>query len=309
MTSAAIAGGAVGREQLDPTFLASLNQNPIMLCLGDSYGVDTISQGPVWCNVAANKLQIADMRNYCVGGATFNTDKAKNFDVQADKAIAEVETPEAVKYIGIVGGTNDGSNSITNALINLVNKLHNAFPNATIGIGLNASRQDILSTGAKTKRVAALNLNGTLNIPVYIDSIVYTELGIGCLMADNIHPTSLGSNFIGTHMACLLEGNIGAIVTTNLVVNRSIISDDNLRSLNIVMNGRHIMYTGSVNATPSMIYDIRGAYPDTVTGYYINDSDINIIGYITTGSPGYPSIRTNSTFTGVAYFSFSSYIV
>ena len=280
-----------------------------MLCLGDSYGVDTISQGPVWCNVAANKLQIADMRNYCVGGATFNTTKDKNFDVQADKAIAEVETPEAVKYIGIVGGTNDGSNSITNALISLVNKLHDAFPNATIGIGLNASKQDILSYGAKTKRVAALNLNGTLNIPVYIDSIVYTELGIGCLMTDAIHPTSLGSNFIGTHMACLLQGNLGAVVTTNLTVNSKVIGYDSLRTLSIVMNGRHIMYTGSVNATPSLIMDLTGVYPDTVTGHYINDSNVDIVGYLTTGASNYPSVRINSTFTGVGYFSFNSYVV
>ena len=299
----------MGKDQLDPALIPPIDPNPIMLCLGDSYGVDTISQGPVWCDVAANKLQIADMRNYCVGGATFNTTKDKNFDVQADKAIAEVETPEAVKYIGIVGGTNDGSNSITNALVSLVNKLHDAFPNATIGIGLNASKQDILSTGAKTKRVAALNLNGTLNIPVYIDSIVYTELGNGCLMADNVHPTSLGSNFIGTHMACLLQGNLGAVVTTNLTVNNNIIGYDSLRTLNAVMNGRHIRYNGTVNAKPSMILDLQGVYPDVVAGQYINDSNVTIVGYLTTGSSGYPSVRINSSFTGVGYFAFNSYVV
>ena len=281
----------------------------VMLAFGDSYGVDTISQGPVWCEITANKLQATELHNYCVGGATFNTTKEKNFSVQVDKAISEIKNPEYVKYVGIVGGTNDGSNSITDAIVSLVAKINSAFPNAVIGIGLNASKQDILSYGAKQKRIAALNLNGNFATPVFIDSVVYTQLANGCMMADNIHPTAKGSNRIGTLMTCVLKGAIGSVVATNETVNPQIISS-NLRTFISSMIGRRIQYIGSINATSSTIVDLTTIYPDTIKGStYINDSNVTIVGYITTGSSNYPSLRIKSDFTGVGYFGFDSYVV
>jgi hypothetical protein len=282
-----------------------------MLAFGDSYGVDTISQGPVWCEITANKLQATELHNYCVGGATFNTTKEKNFFVQVDKAISEIKNPEYVKYVGIVGGTNDGSNSITNAIVSLVAKINSAFPNAVIGIGLNASKQDILSHGAKQKRIAALNLNGNFATPVFIDSVVYTQLADGCMMDDNIHPTTKGSNRIGTLMTCVLKGAIGSVVATNEAVNPKIISS-NLRSFVPTMIGRRIQYTGSIDTTSSTstIVDLTTIYPDTIKGStFINDSNVTIVGYITTGSSNYPSLRIKSGFTGVGYFGFDCYVV
>ena len=281
----------------------------VMLAFGDSFGVDTISQGPVWCEITANKLQATELHNYCVGGATFNTTKEKNFFVQVDKAISEIKNPEYVKYVGIVGGTNDGSNSIADAIVSLVAKINSAFPNAVIGIGLNASKQDILSYGAKQKRIAALNLNGTFATPVFIDSVVYTQLANGCMMDDNIHPTTKGSNRIGTLMTCVLKGAIGSVVATNETVNPQIISSD-LRTFIPSMIGRRIQYIGSINATPSTMVDLTTIYPDTIKGStYINDSNVTIVGYITTGSSNYPSLRINSSFTGVGFFGFDSYVV
>lgn len=293
---------AIAQEKTDRT-------TNVMLAFGDSYGVDTISQGPVWCEITANKLQVTELHNYCVGGATFNTTKEKNFFVQVDKAISEIKNPEYVKYVGIVGGTNDGSNSITDAIVSLVAKINSAFPNAVIGIGLNASKQDILSYGAKQKRIAALNLNGNFDTPVFIDSVVYTQLANGCMMDDNIHPTTKGSNRIGTLMTCVLKGAIGSVVATNEAVNSQIIST-NLRTFIPTMIGRRIQYTGSINATPSAMVDLTTIYPDTIKGStFINDSDVIIVGYITTGSSNYPSLRINSSFTGVGFFGFDSYVV
>ena len=294
---------AIAQENKDRT-------TNVMLAFGDSYGVDTISQGPVWCEITANKLQATELHNYCVGGATFNTTKEKNFFVQVDKAISEIKKPEYVKYVGIVGGTNDGSNSITNAIVSLVAKINSAFPNAVIGIGLNASKQDILSHGAKQKRIAALNLNDNFATPVFIDSVVYTQLADGCMMDDNIHPTAKGSNRIGTLMTCVLKGAIGSVVATNEAVNPQIISSD-LRTFVPTMIGRRIQYIGSINATSSAtIIDLTTIYPDTIKGStYINDSNITIVGYITTGSSNYPSLRIKSDFTGVGYFGFDSYVV
>lgn len=283
----------------------------VMLAFGDSYGVDTISQGPVWCEITANKLQATELHNYCVGGATFNSTKEKNFFVQVDKAISEIKNPEYVKYVGIVGGTNDGSNSITDAIVSLVAKINSAFPNAVIGIGLNASKQDILSYGAKQKRIAALNLNGNFATPVFIDSVVYTQLADGCMMDDNIHPTAKGSNRIGTLMTCVLKGAIGSVVATNEKVNPQIIST-NLRTFNPSMIGRRIQYNGTIDttSTTSTIVDLTTIYPDTINGStYINDSNITIVGYITTGSSNYPSLRIKSGFAGVGFFGFDSYVV
>lgn len=293
---------AIAKENTDRT-------TNVMLAFGDSYGVDTISQGPVWCEITANKLQATKLHNYCVGGATFNTTKEKNFFVQVDKAISEIKNPEYVKYVGIVGGTNDGSNSITDAIVSLVAKINSAFPNAVIGIGLNAAKQDILSYGAKQKRIAALNLNGNFATPVFIDSVVYTQLANDCMMADNIHPTTKGSNRIGTLMTCVLKGAIGSVVATNEKVNPQIIST-NLRTFFPTMIGRRIQYIGTVEATPSAMVDLTTIYPDTIIGStYINDSNVNIVGYITTGSSNYPSLRINSSFNGVGYFGFDSYVV
>ena len=293
---------AIAQENTDRT-------TNVMLAFGDSYGVDTISQGPVWCEITANKLQATELHNYCVGGATFNTTKEKNFFVQVDKAISEIKNPEYVKYVGIVGGTNDGSNSIADAIVSLVAKINSAFPNAVIGIGLNASKQDILSYGAKQKRIAALNLNGNFATPVFIDSVVYTQLANGCMMDDNIHPTAKGSNRIGTLMTCVLKGAIGSVVATNEAVNNKIISS-NLRTFIPTMIGRRIQYIGSINATPSAMVDLTTIYPDTIKGStYINDSAVTIVGYITTGSSNYPSLRINTSFTGVGFFGFDSYVV
>ena len=295
---------AIAQEKTDRT-------TNVMLAFGDSYGVDTISQGPVWCEITANKLQATELHNYCVGGATFNTTKEKNFFVQVDKAISEIKNPEYVKYVGIVGGTNDGSNSIADAIVSLVAKINSAFPNAVIGIGLNASKQDILSYGAKQKRIAALNLNGNFATPVFIDSVVYTQLANGCMMDDNIHPTAKGSNRIGTLMTCVLKGAIGSVVATNEAVNPQIIST-NLRSFNPSMIGRRIQYNGSIDTTSSSstMVDLTTIYPDTIKGStYINDSNVTIVGYITTGSSNYPSLRIKSDFTGVGFFGFDSYVV
>ena len=295
---------AIAQEKTDRT-------TNVMLAFGDSYGVDTISQGPVWCEITANKLQATELHNYCVGGATFNTTKEKNFFVQVDKAISEIKNPEYVKYVGIVGGTNDGSNSITNAIVSLVAKINSAFPNAVIGIGLNASKQDILSYGAKQKRIAALNLNGNFDTPVFIDSVVYTQLANDCMMDDNIHPTAKGSNRIGTLMTCVLKGAIGSVVATNETVNPKIIST-NLRTFSPTMIGRRIQYIGSIDTTSSTstIVDLTTIYPDTIKGStFINDSNITIVGYITTGSSNYPSLRIKSGFAGVGFFGFDSYVV
>ena len=295
---------AIAQEKTDRT-------TNVMLAFGDSYGVDTISQGPVWCEITANKLQATELHNYCVGGATFNTTKEKNFFVQVDKAISEIKNPEYVKYVGIVGGTNDGSNSIADAIVSLVAKINSAFPNAVIGIGLNASKQDILSYGAKQKRIAALNLNGNFATPVFIDSVVYTQLANGCMMDDNIHPTAKGSNRIGTLMTCVLKGAIGSVVATNEEVNSQIISS-NLRSFFPTMIGRRIQYIGSIDTTSSTstIVDLTTIYPDTIKGStFINDSNVTIVGYITTGSSKYPSLRIKSGFTGVGFFGFDSYVV
>ena len=295
---------AIAQEKTDRT-------TNVMLAFGDSYGVDNISQGPVWCEITANKLQATELHNYCVGGATFNTTKEKNFFVQVDKAISEIKNPEYVKYVGIVGGTNDGSNSIANAIVSLVAKINSAFPNAVIGIGLNASKQDILSYGAKQKRIAALNLNGNFATPVFIDSVVYTQLANGCMMDDNIHPTAKGSNRIGTLMTCVLKGAIGSVVATNEKVNSQIISS-NLRTLVPTMIGRRIQYTGSIDTTSSTstTVDLTTIYPDTIIGStFINDSNVTIVGYITTGSSNYPSLRIKSGFTGVGFFGFDSYVV
>lgn len=298
---------AIAQEKTDRT-------TNVMLAFGDSYGVDTVSQGPVWCEITANKLQATELHNYCVAGATFNTTKEKNFFVQVDKAISEIKNPEYVKYVGIVGGTNDGSNSITDAIVSLVAKINSAFPNAVIGIGLNASKQDILSYGAKQKRIAALNLNDNFATPVFIDSVVYTQLANGCMMDDNIHPTAKGSNRIGTLMTCVLKGAIGSVVATNETVNSQIISSD-LRRLDSTMIGRRIQYNGSINVTSSSssstaIVDLTTIYPDTINGStFINDSNVTIVGYITTGNSNYPSLRINSGFTGVGYFGFDSYVV
>lgn len=295
---------AIAQEKTDRT-------TNVMLAFGDSYGVDTVSQGPVWCEITANKLQVTELHNYCVAGATFNTTKEKNFFVQVDKAISEIKNPEYVKYAGIVGGTNDGSNSIADAIVSLVAKINSAFPNAVIGIGLNASKQDILSYGAKQKRIAALNLNGNFATPVFIDSVVYTQLANGCMMDDNIHPTAKGSNRIGTLMTCVLKGAIGSVVATNEKVNPQIISS-NLRTFIPSMIGRRIQYIGSIDTTSSTstIVDLTTIYPDTIIGStYINDSDVTIVGYITTGSSNYPSLRIKSGFTGVGFFGFDSYVV
>jgi lysophospholipase L1-like esterase len=295
---------AIAQEKTDRT-------TNVMLAFGDSYGVDTISQGPVWCEITANKLQATELHNYCVGGATFNTTKEKNFFVQVDKAISEIKNPEYVKYVGIVGGTNDGSNSIADAIVSLVAKINSAFPNAVIGIGLNAAKQDILSYGAKQKRIAALNLNGNFATPVFIDSVVYTQLANGCMMDDNIHPTAKGSNRIGTLMTCVLKGAIGSVVATNEEVNPQIIST-NLRTFIPTMIGRRIQYIGTIDTTSSTstIVDLTTIYPDTIKGStFINDSNIAIVGYITTGSSNYPSLRIKSGFTGVGFFGFDSYVV
>lgn len=295
---------AIAQENTDRT-------TNVMLAFGDSYGVDTIAQGPVWCEITANKLQATELHNYCVGGATFNITKEKNFLVQVDKAISEIKNPEYVKYVGIVGGTNDGSNSITDAIVSLVAKINSAFPNAVIGIGLNASKQDILSYGAKQKRIAALNLNGNFATPVFIDSVVYTQLANGCMMDDDTHPTAKGSNRIGTLMTCVLKGAIGSVVATNEVVNSQIIST-NLRTFTPTMIGRRIQYIGSIDTTTSTstIVDLTTIYPDTIKpSTFINDSNVTIVGYITTGSSNYPSLRIKSDFKGVGFFGFDSYVV
>ena len=311
VTETKIANGVVTEDKLEESLAIKINSDSkknIMLAFGDSFGVDTISQGPVWPVIASAKLGAQELHNYCVGGAAFNKAKENNFFVQVNKAITEIKEKDSVKYIGIVGGTNDSTNSITNAIIELVNLLSTNFVNATIGICINCNVPDLLNPTMKQIRSSAVNLNGTLNKKCYIDSLAYIMLQDGCFMSDKTHPTTKGSNLIGTQMACVLSGAPGATITGYATLS-SYFNDTSLRSCRGTIENRMLSYVMTAQVTPNSNIVVSDSYPyDNFASIACIGSTYDVEGYVT-GQSGHIRLTSNSTYSGVIYFGITIPIV
>lgn len=219
-----------------------------MLAFGDSYGVSPITDGPLWHTVCAEKLGLPQPTVYCVSGATFNTSQNNNVQAQIDLAITEVEDKEHVGYIGIIAGVNDGETAITTPIQNCIATLQENFPNAIIAIGLNAGYNEIVSLLRKTKRINAVRLNGTLGGRCYIDSFAFITMAQGTLKSDKLHPTTLGSNLLGTQMTLLLQGGINTSCIGFRDVDPIYLTVANLDSQYGYLEDRKLIMEFSVNA-------------------------------------------------------------
>lgn len=110
-----------------------------LIYIGDSWGARNSGVLP---NALANFLN-CKLHNYAVSSMGFIQGE-NNFSVQADRAIADTSVKsECVKYIAIVGGSNDFSHGIDNdstlavAINSIVNKLKAKFKKAEIHIAFN----------------------------------------------------------------------------------------------------------------------------------------------------------------------------
>lgn len=142
ITSAKIDDGAVTGNALDASLsrsISSLLQKDELILIGDSWSEFYSGQMGVSLGAYLN----CTVHNYAVSGMGF-VHGTTNFQEQADTAYADTTViPENVKYIVIIGGSNDFNNgirsgaAIANAIDYICNKLLPKFPKAQVHVSFN----------------------------------------------------------------------------------------------------------------------------------------------------------------------------
>lgn len=269
---------------------SSLNpENDIFVAFGDSYGT-SMCDGPFWHAVAAKKLGIKpdNVKVYCKNSAKWNDDTNNYIRQQVDTASSQltIEQKNNTKYVGIVAITNDGGVDVTSSMQQTLAYICSVFPNAVVGVGLNGGINMLRSNNGRTNRQNALNLNGTINDRVFIDSFIYLSMHPQALKSDNLHLTTYGSNLYGTQMATLLQGNIGASIISINSITPELLYSEGTYGLNVRIINRNAFIQVNTNVLTSRV-ELTNSYPFWVMPGSIIHNGGQFTGYISTSSDGH----------------------
>lgn len=291
ITSGAVAAALENFEPVDPSDPSA--DKGYFLAFGDSFGTTQYTDGPLWPIIAAAKLGIPEERvkNYCVTGSTFTSQPSRSQFITAIQNAAEDISydHEKVRYVGLIGGVNDGDTSFESAMLSVIETLATNYPNAVIGIGLNAGVTTLQSSAAYQHRANAVSYNAFVTGRAFIDSFAYIACANQTIKSDQLHPTAKGSNFYGTQMACLLQGSVGAeVVGVENVTSQTIFDHTingltfhptsiNGRTLDILIKGIPSINEGQTiaftNSIPAQVdYNTIGIIDNktSVAGYLFN---------------------------------------
>ena len=210
-------------EQTNATAIARINERGVLLAIGDSFGVDSVSANEWWHTVLAKALGLTDA-NFCAGYAGFSTRNPtsnKNFtDLLVDAYSSSTFDNDKVEYVVCYGGLNDrtvtDAGTITNAIVTFINKMQELYPNAKKVIAgptswFQCSKNITNDTGFSTfnELMASRMRNACLNHGITFIAMPYVcafEPTYYAGTTDGNHFTSLGSSVAGTFIASCIQG-------------------------------------------------------------------------------------------------------
>lgn len=155
-----------------------------------------------------------DIHNYAIGGTGFIIDTDPNFSAQLATAIADpAYSNERVKYVIIIGGTNDyvyaptDAGAFTPIINSMMQSIHNAFTNAETHI--------FFMQGAKNRKYPYSLIKSVIEGCNY-KNIHNAAWPISFNMfRDNLHPTATGYKEFARYITETLQGgNFSPLVQT-----------------------------------------------------------------------------------------------
>lgn len=272
--------------------------------IGDSFGVSTYTQGSLWWTYVAKELN-AQEHVYNRNGATFNGTE-NTFYQQAQAAVAETSFNNAdVVEVSILGGVNDGDNSVTTALNELITYLRKNFVNAHITVAANAGISSLKRSRAYNVRSAIANYSAVSpNQNVTSASLAYISMINGALGNDNLHPTQAGSWRLGramaslAHYGCLPRGSFTAIASGLMGTGDGITSNAYL-----VGNILYVSYAITPNQLPAIPYVFTDSYTMYPGLNHVLYDGSAVAGYIDNadGHPRYNGSNSTKTCYGTIW--------
>lgn len=224
---------AANAEQTNATAIAHINERGVLLAIGDSFGVDSVSADNWWHTVLAKALGLTDA-NFCQGYAGFSTRNpttSKNFtDLLVDAYNSSTFDNDKVEYVVCYGGLNDRSvtdaGTITNAIVTFINKMQELYPNAKKVIAgptswFQCSKNITNDTAFSTfnELMASRMRNACLYHGVTFIAMPYVcafEPAYYAGTTDGNHFTSQGSSVAGTFIASCIQGYMPTVGARNI---------------------------------------------------------------------------------------------
>lgn len=220
-------------EQTNATAIAHINERGVLLAIGDSFGVDSVSANSWWHTVLAKALGLTDA-NFCQGYAGFSTRNPttnKNFtDLLVDAYNSSTFDNDKVEYVVCYGGLNDrtvtNAETITNAIVTFINKMQELYPNAKKVIAgptswfqcsKNITNDTAFSTFNElmTARMRSACLYNGITF-IAMPYVCAFEPGYYADTTDGNHFTSKGSSVAGTFIASCIQGYMPTVGFRNI---------------------------------------------------------------------------------------------
>ena len=288
-------------EQDNATAINKLNEQGILLALGDSFGVDEVSKDNWWHTYVARGLGLSDI-NYCEGYdgfATTNPTSGRNFLARLNEAYNDSSFDNnKVEYVICYGGLNDRSqndfkNVIDPAIAAFINKMNELYPRAKKIIAgptswfqasRNSTNDTVFATfneamGSHMRNVCAAN--GVTYISMTYETMLVPNAYAG--MTDGNHFTKYGSAMAASAILSSIQGRMAS--TTGFIdipghyvdSSNNVVTDDTHISLRKTASGFKVIQ--SLVKTKAAVNGIMRFVSDTNHFFRFLCMDINAISY------------------------------
>jgi hypothetical protein len=232
-----------------------LNEQGILLALGDSFGVDTVSKNKWWHTFVAAGLGLADI-NYCEGYGGFvttNPTSGKNFLTRLNEAYNDASFDNnKVEYVICYGGLNDRSQNdfkiIDAGIEAFIKKMNELYPRAKkiiagptswFQLSRNNTNDTIFSTfneamGSHMRNVCVSN--GVTYISMTYETMLISNAYAG--MTDGNHFTTYGSALAASTILSSIQGKMFNNVSFTKIPGHYVDASNNIVTANANINLR-----------------------------------------------------------------------
>lgn len=188
-------------------------------------------------------------------GSGFTTTSITNFQTLIENLSNSIENKNLIKKIVVCGGYNDyqsNYNTIVQAIRSFVNYCKTTFPNAKVYLGFIAwqanpsaylVRQNLLFNVLRAYQYVS-NVGG-----FYLNGVEYVMHDYNNISDDNVHPTNVGSEYLGKAITNALITGYSSYTITPVTINLNGLSGQ----ITILNNLLQLGLSGVINYTENPI--------------------------------------------------------
>ena len=277
-----------------------LNEQGILLALGDSFGVDEVSRDNWWHTYVAKGLGLSDI-NYCEGFDGFaqtNPTSGRNFLDRLNEAYNDSSFDNnKVEYVICYGGLNDRNlkdfNVIDQAIVAFINRMNELYPRAKKIIAgptswFQASRNNTTDTifatfneamGSHMRAVCAKN--GVAYLSMTYETMLNKSAYAG--MTDGYHFTKQGSAMAASAILSAIQGRMMTASGFSEIPGHYVDSSNNVvtdnTSITIRRTSNGFKVKQSLVKTKAAVNGVMRFVSDTNYFFRFLCQDINAISY------------------------------